>query len=481
VFQRRQNGSVDFYRDWASYETGFGDLMGEFWLGNRFIYSITNQSSYELMVNMSDFDGNSAYATYNVFNVGNAASMYLLTVNGYSGNAGDSLDYHNNMKFSTYDKDNDKNYANCAESYKGAWWYKSCSNSNLNGRYYDRGTHTSGYYGLLWRLWKGWIYSLKSTTMSTQEKRIQDLEISQEQVRLDLPKCIDNISTVQEKMETREKRFQDLAISQEQVKMNLKEFIDDVKRISIEEIQENTAVREQIVSHENDLRMLMTVLNSLYNIAVLSMQEIGTDCGDISGTTSGVYRIKPQGVEEPFSVYCDIQTEGDGWTVFQRRQDGSVDFYQDWASYETGFGDMMGEFWLGNSFIYSITNQGSYELNVAMSDFEGNSAYAHYNVFKVGNASSNYLLTVSGYSGNAGDSLAYHNNMKFSTHDRDHDRWSDVHCAERCKGGWWYNSCHHSNLNGEYHHTSNWDSLRWNHWGGWDSLKSTTMSARRRP
>ncbi|KAL5012187.1 hypothetical protein ScPMuIL_010738 [Solemya velum] len=208
-----------------------------------------------------------------------------------------------------------------------------------------------------------------------------------------------------------------------------------------------------------------------------------TDCGDISGTTSGVYKIKHQGVEEPFSVYCDIQTEGGGWTVFQRRQDGSVDFYRDWASYETGFGDMMGEFWLGNHFIHSITNQGSYELRVNLSDFEGNSAYAHYNVFSVGDASSKYLLAVSGYSGNAGDSLGYLNTRPFSTHDRDHDGLSG-NCAVQRKGAWWYRGCSDSNLNGKYHHqrerTSGMDGVFWYRWKGFRySLKSTTMSVRR--
>ncbi|KAL5011697.1 hypothetical protein ScPMuIL_010248, partial [Solemya velum] len=224
--------------------------------------------------------------------------------------------------------------------------------------------------------------------------------------------------------------------------------------------------------------------NMQYNTAIFSIPvpRIGTDCGDISGTRSGVYKIKPKGVDEPFSVYCDMQTDGKGWTVFQRRQDGTVDFYRDWASYETGFGDLMGEFWLGNNFIHGITNQGSYELMVNMSDFEGHSAYAHYNIFDVGDADSKYLLTVSGFSGTAGDGMIHQNNMKFSTYDRDHDTY-DSNCAAVFRGAWWYNKCHYSNLNGVYYggpHTSYADGVNWSHWKGqYYSLKSTTMSVRR--
>lgn len=48
---------------------------------------------------------------------------------------GDSLSYHQGRPFSTEDRDNDVAVTNCAMSYKGAWWYKNCHRTNLNGKY----------------------------------------------------------------------------------------------------------------------------------------------------------------------------------------------------------------------------------------------------------------------------------------------------------------------------------------------------------
>ncbi|KAL5013009.1 hypothetical protein ScPMuIL_011560, partial [Solemya velum] len=207
--------------------------------------------------------------------------------------------------------------------------------------------------------------------------------------------------------------------------------------------------------------------------------------GGYAATTFGVYKIKPHDAEEPFSVYCDMDMDGGGWAVIQRRQDGSVDFYRNWTEYETGFGNLTEEFWLGNRYIHTMTGGGDYELRVDLADWEGNSRFAKYSNFSVGNTASNYELTVGGYSGDAGDSLEDDNNWPFTTQDRDHDGYSGGNCAVYCTGAWWYHGCSYSNLNGRYYHvehiTWDWDGVYWHHWRGGDySLRSTTMSVRRR-
>ena len=172
-----------------------------------------------------------------------------------------------------------------------------------------------------------------------------------------------------------------------------------------------------------------------------------------------------------------METDGGGWTVFQRRQDGSVDFYRYWTDYENGFGDLTGEFWLGLSKIHRLTKEGSNTLRVDLGDFEGNTAYANYSTFNVSDGSTEYILTVGGYSGTAGDSLDYHNGRRFSTRDNDN---SGGNCAQSYTGAWWYNSCTVSNLNGRYFNTStsNSQGIRWPHWNA-ATLKFSEMKTHR--
>ncbi|CAC5412319.1 Fibrinogen-like protein A,Ryncolin-4,Angiopoietin-related protein 7,Angiopoietin-related protein 1,Ficolin-3,Ficolin-1-B,Techylectin-5A,Ficolin-2,Ryncolin-1,Tenascin-R,Fibrinogen-like protein 1,Angiopoietin-1,Tenascin-X,Fibrinogen C domain-containing protein 1-A,Tenascin-N,Ryncolin-3,Tenascin,Fibroleukin,Fibrinogen C domain-containing protein 1,Ryncolin-2,Angiopoietin-related protein 6,Techylectin-5B,Angiopoietin-related protein 2,Angiopoietin-2,Microfibril-associated glycoprotein 4,Fibrinogen alpha chain len=177
------------------------------------------------------------------------------------------------------------------------------------------------------------------------------------------------------------------------------------------------------------------------------------DCNDfLQGSISKVYTIYPK--DTKFDVYCDMETAGFGWTVFQRRINGTIDFYRGWSDYEDGFGNLKSEFWLGNKYMHHLTSTANYKLYIHLEDFEGNSRYAEYSEFSIGDAATNYILNVEGYSGNAGDSLSYpggqnHNGMMFSTTDRDNDRYQD-NCATKFKGAWWYNGCHLANLNGEY-------------------------------
>ena len=164
VFQRRTNGSVDFHVSWANYVHGFGNISGEYWLGLSKLHRLSNGSvSTQLRVDMRDKDGNSAYASYSTFYIGGSTTDYTLHVSGYSGTAGDSLEYHNLMKFTTKDNDNDNYSSNCAIVYSGAWWYKGCYYSNLNGLYGNDTDH-----GIIWYHWKGWGYSLPYVEMKTR-------------------------------------------------------------------------------------------------------------------------------------------------------------------------------------------------------------------------------------------------------------------------------------------------------------------------
>ncbi|XP_069628310.1 tenascin isoform X3 [Haliaeetus albicilla] len=171
VFLRRQNGKEDFYKNWKTYVAGFGDLKDEFWIGLENLHKITSQGQYELRVDLQD-KGETAYAVYDRFSVGDAKTRYRLRVDGYSGTAGDSMTYHNGRSFSTFDKDNDSAITNCALSYKGAFWYKNCHRVNLMGRYGDN-SHSQG---VNWFHWKGHEYSIQFAEMKLRPSSFRNLE-----------------------------------------------------------------------------------------------------------------------------------------------------------------------------------------------------------------------------------------------------------------------------------------------------------------
>uniref|UniRef100_A0A8C5RAE8 Fibrinogen C-terminal domain-containing protein n=1 Tax=Leptobrachium leishanense TaxID=445787 RepID=A0A8C5RAE8_9ANUR len=191
------------------------------------------------------------------------------------------------------------------------------------------------------------------------------------------------------------------------------------------------------------------------------------------------YTIYPDG-ETPMKVLCDMHTDGGGWIVFQKRWDGSVDFFRDWNSYKKGFGSRLNDFWLGNDNIHTLTSSGTWELLVDLMDFEHTKHMAKYASFKILDESENYKLLLGAFTeGNAGDALSDHNDKMFSTKDKDS---STTKCAETYKGAWWYSACHTSNLNGRYllgTHASFADGINWHSSKGYYySYKHSEMKIR---
>lgn len=238
--------------------------------------------------------------------------------------------------------------------------------------------------------------------------------------------------------------------------------------------------------------------------------EPPNDCWELyqmGYNVSGIYRIRPRLSSRSFNVYCEQSYGGGGWTVIQRRRDGSVDFDRDWNAYADGFGSPDGEMWLGNEKIYHLTNQDDYALQVLLLDWEGNRAFAEYDTFRIHGNPDNYAIEFGSYTrGNAGDGLrgtsrdgsrnAYL--AHFTTANIDNDLCqpciansrgtSFYNCAELQGGGWWFRACSDSNLNGRYILPQNFSScdevcqgIQWRTWKDEPaySLKASIMLLRR--
>eukprot|EP00057_Strongylocentrotus_purpuratus_P024807 XP_011679281.1 PREDICTED: ryncolin-4-like [Strongylocentrotus purpuratus] len=190
--------------------------------------------------------------------------------------------------------------------------------------------------------------------------------------------------------------------------------------------------------------------------------------------TSGVYSTIPSGADA-IDVYCDMITDGGGWTVFQKRYDGSVNFYRNYSEYVQGFGDVSGEYWLGLDIIH-LLSKGGVELRVDMVDYGNIQLYAHYGQFSIGSPITNYSLDFASYSGNAGEALYIGKNRGFSTYDMDNDN-SNSNCAIVYRGAWWYGDCYSSNLNGVYG-IYEVPGIAWNYMYESIFMKSTEMKLR---
>ncbi|XP_061686938.1 fibrinogen gamma chain [Syngnathoides biaculeatus] len=297
-------------------------------------------------------------------------------------------------------------------------------------------------------------------------------------------------------------------------------MLDDVIRFERTIIQQEKQIfdlEDAVATNERrmaDLKLLASQLQKTCSQPCKDTVEIqpttGTDCQDIANkgaTISGIYYVKPAQATERFLVYCEIDNFGRGFTVIQRRQDGSVDFHKDWIQYKEGFGylspDDSTEFWLGNEKIHqlSVSSNIPVVLRIELVDWDGTKRYADYAMFRVGPEADMYRLTYGYYfGGDAGDAFngfdfgddpsdkffTSHNGMQFSTFDKDNDKY-DGNCALQDGSGWWMNRCHAAHLNGKYYQGGRYtekdagefgydNGIIWVTWHNrWYSLKETTM------
>ncbi|ELV13579.1 Angiopoietin-4 [Tupaia chinensis] len=220
--------------------------------------------------------------------------------------------------------------------------------------------------------------------------------------------------------------------------------------------------------------------------SVRTAEQVFQDCAEIQrfgANTSGVYTIHVANMTEPKKVFCDMEANGGGWTLIQRRENGSVNFQRNWKDYKQGFGDPAGEHWLGNEVVHQLTSGAAYSLRVELQDWEGHEAYAQYEHFQLGSEGQLYRLSLSGYSGSAGrQSSLVLQGTNFSTRDADNDNCL-CKCAQMLSGGWWFDACGLSNLNGIYyparHHARKLNGIRWHYFQGPSySLRATRMMVR---
>ena len=101
-------------------------------------------------------------------------------------------------------------------------------------------------------------------------------------------------------------------------------------------------------NREHQQRAKRTTRRSdLTTLCPTSDNEIPRNCHhalQLGNSHSGVYEIDPRDGHDSLKVYCDMKTDGGGWTVIQGRKDGSENFYRTWTEYEEGFGELYGEF-----------------------------------------------------------------------------------------------------------------------------------------
>uniref|UniRef100_A0A3Q3WE13 Fibrinogen C-terminal domain-containing protein n=1 Tax=Mola mola TaxID=94237 RepID=A0A3Q3WE13_MOLML len=327
------------------------------------------------------------------------------------------------------------------------------------------------------------------------ERRLLENSLSTNKLEKQLIVQTNEINKLNDKNSFLEKKVRDM---EEQRKGEMKVLQEEKEQLQTLIIRQTTIIGEleqqlikvssnnTVLQHQQQ-KLLDTVNNLIQSISVGSdTPTTFMDCAAIfkSGNSqSGVYTLTLPNTTMEVKAFCDMETEGGGWTVLQKRFDGSVDFHRTWQEYKKGFGEPSSEFWLGNEFIFRLTTQESYKLRIELSDWEGNAGFSQYDQFSLDGEAQNYRIHLKGYTGTAGKiSSIGQPGSDFSTKDADNDKCV-CKCSQLTTGGWWFDACGPSNLNGMYYqqgqNSNRFNGIKWYYWkGSGYSLKSTKMMIR---
>ncbi|XP_067940566.1 uncharacterized protein [Watersipora subatra] len=312
LIQRRLDGTIDFNRGWDEYARGFGNIPGEYRIGLENIHHLTKKNQ-KLSIFLEDHEGQSRTANYSLFQIDNEESNYQLLVSGYSRDAEDSLFYHHELGFSTFDYDNDGSPGSCALTYQGD---------------HNKIIHST--------------IDLPNLRQSGWPSNVACLSM------LAGPSMLTTIS-----------------------------MLTGLLMLASRSMMQGFCGTEK---------------SSTCNAA--PSPRVYQDCQDVfdngERNSGAAYTLHTDPDSAPVLAVCQFDDQS-GWTLIQRRLDGTIDFNRGWDEYARGFGNIQGEYWIGLKNIHHLTKKNQ-KLSIFLEDHEGQSRTANYSLFQIENKESNYQL-----------------------------------------------------------------------------------------